>query len=88
MVCPTGFEPVTYFLAIIGLAFRGLDFPSASEAFANTILLPGRIAGIPAAPWMLACVLDPALSGGRRAPFGLTRSSLPCARLQAQRRIT
>lgn len=44
-------------LAIIALAFRGLDFPSASEALGNPVLLLGWIAGIPAVPWMLACVL-------------------------------
>ncbi|MDB5479492.1 MAG: hypothetical protein JWO83_545 [Caulobacteraceae bacterium] len=48
------FLSVSLVLALC-LIFRGVDFPDPSVVFAQGYGIPGWIAGIPAAPWLIPC---------------------------------
>ncbi len=51
-----GFVVVSLVLALC-LIVRGLDFPDPAVVFAQGYTIPGWIAGIPAVPWFMPCIL-------------------------------
>ena len=47
-------------IGVLGVAFlfaRGLDYPSPGAAFSHWYTIPGFVAGIPATPWIVLCVI-------------------------------
>jgi hypothetical protein len=44
-------------LAVVCLVLRGIDFPDPASVFATGYAIPGWIAGIPAVPWLMLCII-------------------------------
>ena len=58
-------------IAFVGLVLRGIEFPDPAIVFAEGYSIPGWIAGIPAVPWLIPCILGLILI--RRAAVMSTR---------------
>lgn len=55
-------------VALLCLALRGLRFPDPAEVFKHAYAIPGFVAGIPAVPWIMPCLIGVSLL--RRAGEG------------------
>ena len=44
-------------VALVSLVLRGIEFPDPAIVFAEGYSIPGWIAGIPAVPWLIPCIL-------------------------------
>ena len=44
-------------VALVSLVLRGIEFPDPAVVFAQGYSIPGWIAGIPAVPWLIPCIL-------------------------------
>ena len=64
-------------IAVVGLLLRGIDFPDPTVVFAQGYSIPGWIAGIPAVPWLIPCILGLILI--RRAAAMSTKLPAPPA---------
>ena len=64
-------------VALVGLVLRGIEFPDPAIVFAEGYSIPGWIAGIPAVPWLIPCILGLILI--RRAAVMSIRPFTPSA---------
>ncbi len=64
-------------VALVSLVLRGIDFPDPAIVFAQGYSIPGWIAGIPAVPWFIPCILGLILI--RRAAVMSTKPPTPSA---------
>lgn len=60
-------------ILVLLLVMRGLEYPEISATTAPWYMRPGVIAGIPAVPWIMPCLLGRAASPGRGCAIDLKR---------------